>query len=565
MTPMVSLSRLGSMRSAVAESSSTLARRSSSRLAPSYRRALLVQATRSRESSSSAVPLMRRRDGSEAPLNKTRGFLEYERNPEPYRPPAERSLDYLEINSKHDALELKRQAARCMDCGTPFCQTNTGCPINNLIPDFNNLVVTEQWKEAYINLSSTNNFPEFTGRVCPAPCEGSCVAGLVDEAVTIKNMEYTIIDRAWAEGWVVARPPKMRSGKRVAVIGSGPAGLAAADQLNKVYGHSVTVFERAEKPGGLVTYGIPNMKIDKDTVARRLNLMEEEGVSFVCGVEVGADAAETLADFDSTVLAIGSTVPNNLPIPGRELNGIHFAMEFLTKNQKRLFADPTMKLSSDPVLTSKYDGSLIDARGKDVIVIGGGDTGTDCIATSLRLGAKSITNFELFPQPPEQRAASNPWPLWPRIFRTDYGHEEAAHKFDGDVRRYSILSREFVADAAGNVRGCKSVQIAVGADGRFEELPGTEKEWPADLVILAMGFRHPEGEVLTSLGVDVDARNNAKAATTGSSGYRTSTAGVFAAGDCRRGQSLVVWAINEGRQAAAACDAYLRAGPDAPW
>jgi NAD(P)H-dependent glutamate synthase small subunit len=365
---------------------------------------------------------MRRRDGSEAPLNKARGFIEYERNPEPYRPAAERSLDYLEINSKHEPLELKRQAARCMDCGTPFCQTNTGCPINNLIPEFNNLVLTEQWKEAYINLSSTNNFPEFTGRVCPAPCEGSCVAGLVDEAVTIKNMEYAIIDRAWAEGWVVPRPPKVRSGKTVAVIGSGPAGLAAADQLNKVFGHTVTVFERAEKAGGLLTYGIPNMKLEKETVARRVRLMEQEGVFFQCGVEVSSNAPEILDGFDATVLAIGSTVPNNLPIPGRELNGIHFAMEFLTQNQQRLFADPKAKLSAGPVLTSKYDGSLVDAAGKNVIVIGGGDTGTDCIATSLRLGAKSITNFELFPRPPEQRAASNPWPAWPRIYRTDYGH-----------------------------------------------------------------------------------------------------------------------------------------------
>ena len=340
---------------------------------------------------SSAAPTVLRRDGTKAPINKLRGFIEYERNPEPYRPPAERSLDYLEINSKHEPLELKRQAARCMDCGTPFCQTHTGCPISNLIPEFNNLVYTEQWKQAYINLSSTNNFPEFTGRVCPAPCEGSCVAGLVDKSVTIKNVEYAIIDRAWHEGWVKATPPRVRSGKSVAVVGSGPAGLAAADQLNKVYGHTVTVFERAAQPGGLLTYGIPNMKLDKDTVARRVSLMEEEGVSFTCGVEVGADARDVLADFDAVVLAIGSTVPNNLPIPGRELDGIVFAMEFLTQNQQRLFADPGAK---GTVLTSKYDGSFIDAAGKDVIVIGGGDTGTDCIGTSLRHGAKSITNFE---------------------------------------------------------------------------------------------------------------------------------------------------------------------------
>lgn len=508
------------------------------------------------------APLVRRRDGSEGPINKARGFIEYERNPEPYRPPAQRSLDYLEINSKHEPLELKRQSARCMDCGTPFCQTHTGCPVNNLIPEFNSLVFKDQWKQAYTNLSSTNNFPEFTGRVCPAPCEGACVAGLVDSSVTIKNMEYAIIDRAWEEGWVKACPPKVRSGKRVAVIGSGPAGLAAADQLNKVYGHSVTVFERAEKPGGLLTYGIPNMKLEKDTVARRVALMEEEGVVFECGVEVGADARESVAGFDATVLAIGSTVPNNLPIPGRDADGIVFAMEFLTANQKRLFADPAAKQTAGPVLTSKYDGSFIDAAGKDVIVIGGGDTGTDCIATSLRLGAKSITNFELFPRPPDARAESNPWPLWPRIYRTDYGHEEAAHKFDDDVRRYSVLSREFVRDDAGALTACKTVEIAVGEDGRFEERPGTEKEWPADLVILAMGFRHPEAHVLGALGVEVDARSNAQASL---ADCRTSAPGVFAAGDCRRGQSLVVWAIHEGRKAAQACDQWLRNADHTDW
>jgi NAD(P)H-dependent glutamate synthase small subunit len=328
--------------------------------------------------------------------------------------------------------------------------------------------------------------------------------------------------------------------------------MAAADQLNKAYGHTVTVFERAAKPGGLLTFGIPNMKLDKETVARRVELMEAEGVAFVCGREVGADARELLTEFDAVVLAIGSTVPNNLPIPGRELDGIVFAMEFLTKNQQRLFADPASKGS---VLTSKYDGSFIDAAGKDVIVIGGGDTGTDCIGTSLRLGANSITNFELFPQPPDDRAETNPWPAWPRILRTDYGHEEAAHKYGADPRTYSILSREFLADDAGHVKAVKTVNIAVGADGRFEELPGTEKEWPADLVILAMGFRHPEHSVTKQLNVELDQRNNAKAAY---GGYKTSTAGVFAAGDCRRGQSLVVWAINEGRGAAAACDAYLR-------
>ena len=438
-----------------------------------------------------------------------------------------------------------------MDCGTPFCQTHTGCPVNNLIPEFNNLVYTEQWRQAYTNLSSTNNFPEFTGRVCPAPCEGSCVAGLVDESVTIKNMEYNIVDKAWREGWVVPRPPLVRSGKTVAVVGSGPAGLAAADELNKKYGHMVTVFERAPVPGGLLTYGIPNMKLDKETVARRIKLMEDEGVLFQCGVDVGGDVREKLSGFDATVLAIGSTVPNNLPIPGRDLNGIVFAMEFLTRNQQRLFDDPEAKHG---LLKSKYDGSFIDAEGKDVIVIGGGDTGTDCIGTSLRHGAKSITNFELFPCPPDTRAENNPWPAWPRILRVDYGHSEADEHYGADPRTYSILSREFVGDSNGNLKSVKTVNIAVDANGRFEELPGTEKEWPADLVILAMGFRHPEHEITNGLGLDLDARNNAKANT---KDFKTTAPGVFAAGDCRRGQSLVVWAINEGRGAAAACNQYL--------
>ena len=341
------------------------------------------------------------------------------------------------------------------------------------------------------------------------------------------------------------------------MIGSGPAGLAAADELNRRYGHTVTVYERAPKPGGLLTYGIPNMKLDKETVARRISLMEAEGVTFACGVEVGGEARAELEGFDATVLAIGSTVPNNLPIPGRDLDGIVYAMEFLTQNQTRLFADAGAKHTT--ALTSKYDGSFIDADGKHVIVIGGGDTGTDCIGTSLRHGAASITNFELFPRPPDERAESNPWPLWPRIYRVDYGHEEAAEHFGADPRTYSILSREFVSDGAGKVKAVKTVEIAVGDDGRLEEKPGTEREWPADLVILAMGFRHPEAEVLRALGLETDPRSNVKAST---ADYRTSAPGVFTAGDCRRGQSLVVWAINEGRGAAKACDDYLRGEAD---
>mmetsp|Transcript_813 Transcript_813/g.2774 ORF Transcript_813/g.2774 Transcript_813/m.2774 type:complete len:545 (+) Transcript_813:100-1734(+) len=508
---------------------------------------------------------VQRRDGSVAPLNKLRGFIEIERKaPAPYRPAADRLADYAEINGPADQAELTRQSARCMDCGTPFCHTHTGCPISNVIPEFNQQVFDGEWRQAYSNLASTNNFPEFTGRVCPAPCEGACVAGLVDESVTIKSMEYSIIERAWSEGWVVAAPPARRSGKKVAVVGSGPAGLAAADELNKKYGHAVTVFERAERAGGLLTYGIPNMKLDKETVQRRVDLMEAEGISFVTGAEVDAAAiSETVEGFDATVLAIGSTVPNNLPIPGRDLDGIVYAMEFLTRNQKALFANPpallTTEVTPEVGLTSKYGGGFISAKGKHVVVIGGGDTGTDCIGTSLRHGCKSLINFELFPAPPDEQdkrgeASGNPWPLWPRIMRVDYGHEEASHRFGADPRTYSVLSKEFVSDGAGRVRAVKTVQVEVGPDGRFAEVEGSEREHPADLVILAMGFRHPEQEIVRALRLETDQRSNAKAST---SDYKTSAPGVFAAGDCRRGQSLVVWAINEGRGVAKSVDAYL--------
>jgi len=500
-----------------------------------------------------SMPNVQRRDGTAAPVSKLRGFIEYERRSEPYRPPADRLLDYNEINSKHAPLELKRQAARCMDCGTPFCQTHTGCPISNLIPEFNNLVFTEQWKEAYTNLASTNNFPEFTGRVCPAPCEGACVAGIVDESVTIKNMEYSIIERAWSEGWVVARPLATRSGKRVAVVGSGPAGLAAADQLNRVHGHRVTVYERSSRIGGLLTYGIPNMKLDKETVQRRVDLMAAEGVTFVTDTEVGEDVRELLDGHDALVLAIGSTVPNDLPIPGRDLKGVHFAMEFLTQNQKRLFASPGAV--GNVGLTSKYDGSFISAQGKNVVVIGGGDTGTDCIGTSLRHGCQTLTNFELFPKPPTERAESNPWPAWPRILRTDYGHEEAAHRFGEDPRAFSVLSKEFISDGSGNLAGVRTVQVAIDGKGRLNELAGTERDWPADLCVLAMGFRHPEETIGTALSLAVDARRNLQGNTTD---YSSSTPGVFVAGDCRRGQSLVVWAIQEGRAVAESVDDFLK-------
>jgi NAD(P)H-dependent glutamate synthase small subunit len=487
-------------------------------------------------------------------MGKPTGFMEFARNAAPYRNPKLRLLDFREIYTEHDEARLTTQGARCMDCGVPFCQSNEGCPIYNLIPEWNDLVYHGQWREALDRLHKTNNFPEFTGRVCPAPCEGACVLGITDPAVTIKNIEMAIIDRGFAEGWVVPKPPSQRTGKRVAVVGSGPAGLAAADQLNKA-GHLVTVFEREDRIGGLLMYGIPNMKLEKEAVVdRRVNLLREEGVEFVTGRAIGdgndgsIDAAELSRDHDAVLLATGATVPRDLPIPGRELKGIHFAMDFLTANTRSLLD------------TNHADGKYISAEDKHVIVIGGGDTGTDCIGTSLRHGCKSLVNFELFPQPPAQRAPNNPWPTWPRIYRTDYGHEEAATAFGKDPRVYSISSTEFVDDGNGNVCAVRTVDVAF-KDGRFENVPGSEREWPADLVFLAMGFLGPEHVVSDRLGVDYDERSNYQAEY---GKYRTSIDNVFAAGDCRRGQSLVVRAINEGREAAREIDRHLMGSTQLP-
>ncbi|GAX11523.1 glutamate synthase (NADPH/NADH) small chain [Fistulifera solaris] len=501
-------------------------------------------------------PRVKRRDGSYASIEKLRGFLNYQRNPEPYRKPTERVRDWGELNPTeedseyHTSVERKVQAARCMDCGTPFCQTHAGCPVNNLIPEWNNLVYNGQWEDAIDRLHKTNNFPEFTGRVCPAPCEGSCVAGLVDAPVTIKNIEYSIVDRAWKEGLITPRIPENRTGMTVAVVGSGPSGLAAADQLNQM-GHKVTVYERADRIGGLLMYGIPNMKLEKDTVDRRVNLLREEGIEFVTNANIGhnVDINELRANVDALILCVGSTKPRDLPVPGRELKGIHFAMEFLTANQKKLL------MTKEGTLESQWEKeNWITAAGKDVIVIGGGDTGTDCIGTSMRHRCKSVTNFELMPQPPMSRAPDNPWPQWPRVFGVDYGHAEAKAVFGKDPRVYSVMTKEFIGDENGHVKALVTQDVEISKEGP-KAIEGSEREWPADLVVLSMGFVAPEQYIVEELGLDTDQRKNIHAVY---GDYRTNVEGVFAGGDCRRGQSLVVWAINEGRGVADACHQYLQ-------
>ena len=484
-------------------------------------------------------------------MGKITGFKEFKRKTEDYREVSLRVKDYGEIfTGTHDIEHLKTQGARCMDCGVPFCQSENGCPVNNLIPEWNHLVYTEQWQTALHRLHKTNNFPEFTGRVCPAPCEGSCVLGITNPAVTIKNIENAIVDKGFAEGWIKAKPPENRTGKKVAVIGSGPAGLAAAAQLNKV-GHDVTVYERADRIGGLLMYGIPNMKLGKDVVQRRVDLLQEEGVTFITNADVGGsgdnavDVKALQNESDAVLFATGATKARDLEIPGRDLNGVHFAMEFLTANTKSL-------LDSD-----LNDGNFISAKDKNVVVIGGGDTGTDCIGTSLRHGCKSMVNFELLPQSPVERAEDNPWPLWPLIHRVDYGHEESAKRFGRDPREYQILTKEFIDDGNGNVAGVKIVEVRwAKVDDRWnmEEIEGTEKVWDADLVLLSMGFLGPEHYVSDAVNVAYDARSNYQAE---HGKYTTNVEGVFAAGDCRRGQSLVVWGINEGREAAREIDCYI--------
>ncbi|MEK8053426.1 glutamate synthase subunit beta [Ideonella sp. DXS22W] len=483
-------------------------------------------------------------------MGKVTGFLEFERLEEGYEPVAKRVKNYKEFVIGLNDEQAKVQGARCMDCGTPFC--NNGCPVNNIIPDFNDLVYRGDWANAITVLHSTNNFPEFTGRICPAPCEAACVLNVNDDAVGIKSIEHAIIDRAWAEGWVQPQPAKVKTGKKVAVVGSGPAGLAAAQQLARA-GHDVTVFEKNSRIGGLLRYGIPDFKMEKSHIDRRVAQMQAEGVVFKTGTLIGAmpaegagakvtnDATTTIsadelkAQFDAVLLAGGSEQSRDLPVPGRDLDGVHFAMEFLPQQNKVNAGD---KLKAQ-----------LRADGKHVIVIGGGDTGSDCVGTSNRHGAVSVTQFEVMPQPPEQENKPLVWPYWPLKLRTSSSHDE------GCVREFAISTKEFVG-AKGKVTGLKTVGVKFEG-GKLVEIPGTEKEYKADLVLLAMGFTNPLASVLNAFGVAIDGRGNAKAGTDDATGYKTDADKVFVAGDMRRGQSLVVWAIREGRQAAREVDRFL--------
>jgi len=462
------------------------------------------------------------------------GFIQIKRTKPHSRPVHLRVKDWQEVYLPTPEKEVRDQGSRCMDCGIPFC--HQGCPLGNQIPEWNDLVYRHRWQAAIERLHATNNFPDFTGRLCPAPCEGSCVLGINDDPVTIKNIELSIVERAFEEGWIRATPPAARTGKRVAIVGSGPAGLAAADQLNRA-GHSVTVFEKSDRIGGLLRYGIPEFKIEKRLVDRRLALLEAEGIVFRAGVNVGVDlpVAELRRDFDAIVLCGGAGAPRDLQVPGRQLGGIHFAVDYLTQQNRRCEGD---EIPEDQAIT---------AAGKRVVIIGGGDTGADCLGTVHRQGALSVHQFELLPRPPETRAADNPWPQWPRIFRTSSAHEE------GGERVFSISTERFLSDDAGRVRALETVEVEVGRSG-ITRIAGTESILEADLVLLAMGFVGPErGGLLTELGVKLTDRGNVWR----DERWMTSEEGIFAAGDMQRGQSLIVWAIADGRHAAAAVDAYL--------
>ncbi len=502
-------------------------------------------------------------------MAKPDGFLLYPRALPEDRLPKDRLLDYEEFHGVFSDEKQRRQAARCMDCGIPFCHTGillggaaSGCPLNNLIPEWNELLYKGRFKEAYERLFKTNNFPEFTGSVCPAPCEDACTVGMYDPMVAIKQNERHIIEKAFEAGWAVPNIPESRSDKRVAVVGSGPAGLACADELNRA-GHRVTVYEKSDRPGGLLMYGIPNMKLNKSVVLRRIALMEQAGIRFITGVAAGTDIPieDLLSENDAVVFCCGAGKPRDLLVPGRELSGIYFAMDFLTANTRALLSAGAPP-SGDPAPAragiAGAPAGAIDAGGKNVIIIGGGDTGTDCVATCLRHGAKSVRQLEILPKPPAERCAENPWPQWRRILRTDYGHEEAIFRFGTDPRIWETTALSFSGNKSGRVTGVltASVEWTMGEDGRMRSrpVPGTEKELKADMVLLAMGFLGPEDTVFENTGLTRDERGNIM---TRENTYSTEISGVFAAGDARRGQSLVVWAIHEGRGAARACDSYL--------
>lgn len=489
-------------------------------------------------------------------MSKPTGFIEYPRELPKDFPPEERILHWKEFHKPFAEEKLSTQGARCMDCGIPFCHTGklmngmaSGCPINNLIPEWNDLVYRGLWQPALERLLRTNSFPEFTGRLCPAPCEGSCTLGMNDHPVTIKNIELAIIEKGFEQGWMIPEPPAVRTGKKVAVVGSGPAGLACADLLNRA-GHSVTVFERSDRIGGLLIYGIPNMKLDKALVQRRVEFMAAEGINFVTHTEVGKNlpAEKLVQEFDAAVLCCGATRPRDLPVEGRSLKGIHFAVEFLTANTRNL------------LVSTHSDGNIvtISARGKDVIVIGGGDTGTDCVGTALRHGYRSLIQLEILDRPPLTRQPGNPWPEWPKVFSVDYGQEEAIAVYGKDPRIFNIQTQRFVGDEHENVKEIHTIQVewVSNGSGRMipREIPGSKKVWPAQLVLLAMGFLGPEEQLLDQLGVARDERSNVRA---DDCRYTTNVPGIFAAGDVRRGQSLVVWAIHEGRGAAREVDRYL--------
>ena len=478
-------------------------------------------------------------------MGKITGFMEYDRALPPKRTVADRVEDYQELYEEWPQERLQEQASRCMDCGVPFC--HIGCPLGNIIPDWNDLVFRGKWRDAIERLHATNNFPEFTGRLCPAPCEEACVLGINEPPVTIEEVEKTIIEHAFKEGWIKPEPPEARSGKKVAVVGSGPAGLAAAQQLNRA-GHTVTVFERADRIGGLLRYGIPDFKMEKHIIDRRIEIMEAEGISFQVNAEVGVNVsvAELQEEYDALLLCGGATKPRDLPVPGRELDGVHFAMDFLTENNKNVAGD-----------FESIEG-LLRADGKDVIVIGGGDTGSDCIGTSIRHKANSVTNFELLPKPPEDRPEHQPWPYYPMRLRTSTSHQE------GCDRNWSVLTKEFIGEN-GKLTGLRTVEaqfvpVEGGGRPRLEEVPGSEKEWPCQLVLLALGFLGPEtNTMIDQLGLELDGRGNVK-----TSNYQSSVDNVFAAGDMRRGQSLIVWAISEGREAAHHLDIFLTGSTELP-